>query len=260
MARRRIIGGSSGGHGDAGMMRWLLTYSDLITLLMVFFVVMYAMSKADTVKFNALKESLAVALQPDGAGASLILDHQGATLVDQGNQNASAPQSEEDFQKMINEIKAKSQEQNQMGFIVDERGLTIRFLDSSLFDLGSANLRPEAFKLLDAVGDSIKNNGRYVRVEGHTDDLPINTYQFPSNWELSAARSIAVTRYLIEKHRLDPRLLSSLGYGEYRPLYPNNAEANRAKNRRVDIVVLRTERAGGEISANSSIGPVTNSQ
>jgi chemotaxis protein MotB len=134
-------------------------------------------------------------------------------------------------------------------FVVDERGLTVRFLNSVLFDLGSATLRPEALGMLDAVGMALKNTTHYIRVEGHADNLPINTVQFPSNWELSASRSIAVTRYLINKHGADPRRLSSLGYGEFRPLYPNDSDENRARNRRVDIVVLRTERAGGEIGA-----------
>lgn len=258
MIRRRSVARSGGGHDSGGMMRWLLTYADLITLLMVFFVVMYAMSKADTAKFNALRQSLAMALQPDNAGASMMFDQQGVSMIDQASQNSNTAKDVEDFQNMINKIKAKTQDPKQVAFMVDERGLTIRFLDSSLFDIGSSQLRPDAFALLDAVGDTLKKELRYVRVEGHTDNLPIHTYQFPSNWELSADRSIAVTRYLIERHGLDPKMLSSLGYGEYRPLYPNNSEENRAKNRRVDIVVLRTEKAGGEINSSSLAGPTNN--
>jgi len=261
VARRRLVVGGGGAHDGAGMMRWLLTYSDLITLLMVFFVVLYAMSKADVEKFNALRNSLAMALQSNGAGTNVVLDHQGTSAVgDQGAQGSSSAKENEDFQAMISRIKAQVKDPNQMAFIVDERGLTIRFLDSSLFDLGSAKLRPDAYPLLDSVVDSLKRDQRYVRVEGHTDNLPISTYEFPSNWELSAARSIAVTRYLIERHQLDPRHLSSLGYGEYRPLYANDSEINRAKNRRVDVVVLRSERVGGEIGANTSPGAAIKSQ
>jgi chemotaxis protein MotB len=248
MARRRGGGaGGGGGHDAAGMMRWLLTYADLITLMMAFFVIMYAMSKADTAKFNALKSTLAMAFRTDGSAASLIYNQPGVQPVEQVA-SMDGKKEIEDFQDIIRKVQASVKDQRQVAFIVDERGLTVRFLDNILFDSGSAALRAEGHEMLDAVGTALKNSPRYVRVEGHADNLPINTVRFPSNWELSAARSIAVTRYLIDKHGADPRRLSSLGYGEFRPLYPNTSDENRAKNRRVDIVILRTERSGGEIS------------
>jgi chemotaxis protein MotB len=252
MARRRSAsGGGGGGHEAAGMMRWLLTYADLITLLMAFFVIMYAMSKADTQKFNSLRTSLAVALRADaGSANNIIFEQQGTTPVDQAMPKEGSAKEAEDFQEIIHKIQASVKDPRMVGFIVDERGLTVRFLDNVLFDLGQASLRPDAMPLLDTVGTALKGNTRYLRVEGHADNLPINTLQFPSNWELSSARSIAVTRFLIEKHGMDPRRMSSLGYGEYRPLYPNTSEENRAKNRRVDIVVLRAERSGGEIGGD----------
>lgn len=229
-------------------MRWLLTYADLITLMMAFFVIMYAMSKADEAKFNALKNSLATAFRTDGSAASIVFTQQGTQPMEQA-MSMDGNRETEDFQDIIRKIQVNLKDQKQVAFIIDERGLTVRFLDSVLFDLGRADLRGDGFALLDAVGAALKNTSRYVRVEGHADNLPINTLQFPSNWELSASRSIAVTRYLIEKHGADPRRMSSLGYGEFRPLYPNITEENRSRNRRVDIVILRVERAGGEISA-----------
>ncbi len=249
MAKRRGGGGGGGGgHDAAGMMRWLLTYADLITLMMAFFVIMYAMSKADVAKFNSLKNSLAVAFRTEGSASSLIYTQQGTQPVEQA-MSADGSRDTEDFQDIIHKVQTNVKDQKQIAFVVDERGLTIRFLDNVLFDLGQAELRQDALSMLDAVGIALKNSHRYVRVEGHADNLPINTLQFPSNWELSAARSIAVTRYLIGKHGADPRRLASLGYGEYRPLYPNTSEENRAKNRRVDVVVLRNDRSGGEISS-----------
>lgn len=252
MAKRRGGGSSGGGgHEAAGMMRWLLTYADLITLMMAFFVIMYAMSKADVNKFNALRTSLAMAFKTDGSAASMVFTQPGVQPNQQVISMDGSSRENQDFQNIIHKIQANLKDQHQVAFVVDERGLTIRFLDNVLFDLGRADLRPDALPLLDAVGASLKNTTHYIRVEGHADNLPIHTYQFPSNWELSAARSIAVTRYLIEKHDADPRRLASLGYGEFRPLYPNTTEENRAKNRRVDIVVLRTERAGGEIGTSN---------
>jgi chemotaxis protein MotB len=257
MARRRSVGGGGGGgHEAAGMMRWLLTYADLITLMMAFFVIMYAMSKADTAKFNSLKASLAVAFKTDGAGVNPVFDHQGTTPLDKVMSLDGQTQETAEFQEVVRKIQENVKDPRAVGFIVDERGLTVRFLDNVLFDLGSSELRMDSYSLLDAVGDALKNSQRYMRVEGHADNLPINTAQFPSNWELSASRSIAVTRYLIEKHGMDPRRLSSLGYGEYRPLYPNTSEENRSKNRRVDIVILRAGSSGGEINAMPSIPPV----
>jgi chemotaxis protein MotB len=249
MAKRRGVGGGGGGgHDAAGMMRWLLTYADLITLMMAFFVIMYAMSKADTAKFNALRSSLSAAFRTDGSASSLIYTEQGTQPVEQAL-SLDGSREREDFQDIIHKIQANIKDQKQVQFVIDERGLTVRFLDNVLFDLGSAALRPDSLGMLDAVGMALKNTTRYVRVEGHADNLPINTVEFPSNWELSASRSIAVTRYLISKHGADPRRLASLGYGEFRPLYPNNSDENRAKNRRVDVVVLRAEKAGGEIGA-----------
>jgi Flagellar motor protein len=252
MAKRRSAAGGGGGHDAAGMMRWLLTYSDLITLMMAFFVIMYAMSKADAAKFNVLKSSLATAFRTDGASASLIYTQPGTQPVEQVA-SLDGSKDLEDFQDIIHKVQANINDQRQVAFVIDERGLTVRFLDNVLFDIGAAEVRPDAKGMLDAVGAALKNTPRYVRVEGHADDLPINTVQFPSNWELSAARSIAVTRYLIDNHGVDPGHLASLGYGEFRPLYPNTSDENRAKNRRVDIVILRTERAGGEISAMEPI-------
>lgn len=250
MAKRRggSGGAGGGGHDAAGMMRWLLTYADLITLMMAFFVIMYAMSKADVTKFNALRASLAMAFRTEGAASSMVFTAPGTQATDPAV-SLDASREMEDFQDIIRKVQANLKDQQQVAFIVDERGLTVRFLDNVLFDLGRAELRPDATALLDSVGGALKNTPRFVRVEGHADNLPINTVQFPSNWELSAARSIAVTRYLIEKHGADPRRLASLGYGEFRPLYSNTTEENRSKNRRVDIVILRTGRSGGEISS-----------
>ena len=245
MAQRRGRGKS---HGDGSHERWLLTYSDLITLLMVFFVVMYAMSTSDTKKFNALKSSLQSALKTDGAGTNMIMEYSGERPISKPVQLDQVKDEMTEFRDIIQKLQANIADPKNVAIFIDERGLTIRFLDSVLFDLGSGELRGGALPLLDAVGTVLKSSNHFTRVEGHADNLPINTMQFPSNWELSSARSIAVTRYLIQTHGLDPHRLSSLGYGEYHPLYPNSSEENRAKNRRVDIVILRSERSGGEVA------------
>jgi len=121
---------------------------------------------------------------------------------------------------------------------INERGLVIHIVESSLFESGQAVLKPEALSVLDKIAAEIKDLPNQVRVEGHTDDRPIATTRFPSNWELSSARATSVVRYLIGRYAFSPEKLSALGFGEYRPIAPNTSEENRAKNRRVDIVVL----------------------
>lgn len=241
--RRASRSSRNGGHDSAGGMRWLLTYADLITLLMVFFVVLYAMSSVEQKKFEALKGSLQAALNAAG-GSSAVLPYDGEKMIPMAKTEDSLNDADA-LKEMMQQIQQNAKNPNQVSFQMDERGLTIRFLDNILFDSGRAELRPESSPMLDAVVKAVKTSSNYVRVEGHADNLPIHTVQFPSNWELSSARSIAVTRYFIQ-HQVDPRRLSSLGYGEYRPLYANDSEEHRAKNRRVDIIILRTEKSGAE--------------
>jgi chemotaxis protein MotB len=134
---------------------------------------------------------------------------------------------------------------------ITERGLVVSLASSAFFDAGEAALRPEAIALMRTVAWTLKNSGRQIMIEGHTDDTPIHTYQFPSNWELSTARATAVVRYLVEAYKLPPERLSAAGYGEYKPLVGNTSPENRAKNRRVDIVILssrvRGQRPAGQL-------------
>ena len=104
---------------------------------------------------------------------------------------------------------------------LEERGLVVRFLDSVLFDLGSAELREDALEILASVVEVLKGLPNHIRAEGHTDDLPINTYRYPSNWELSSARATSVIRALLESYPFPPAQLGVAGYGEYRPIAPN---------------------------------------
>jgi chemotaxis protein MotB len=121
----------------------------------------------------------------------------------------------------------------------ESEGIVLSFQDTVLFDLGSANLRPEAENVIDKVTAVMAKSPFKLRVEGNTDDLPINTAQFPSNWDLSVARATSVVRMMIKDPNMDPGRLSIMGYGEYRPVAPNDSPENRQLNRRVDIVILQ---------------------
>ena len=114
----------------------------------------------------------------------------------------------------------------------------MRLSDRALFDVGVASVSPQAFPLLKKVGAIIAETRYEVRVEGHTDDVPISTVQFPSNWELSTARAVNVLRYFIETYQVPRDRLAAEGFGEFQPLVPNSSSENRAKNRRVEIIFL----------------------
>ena len=131
--------------------------------------------------------------------------------------------------------------QDKINAAMDNRGLVIRISESAFFDPGSADLKLEAQKVLDVIDTLLKEIPNHVRIEGHTDNIPIKTDKFPSNWELSVNRATVCVRYLIEQHRYPPEKISALGYGEYRPIADNGNVVGRAKNRRVDIVVLSAE-------------------
>jgi len=232
--------------GKSNLERWLLTYSDLITLLMIFFVVMYSLSSINARKFQAIAMSLASAM---GGGRS-VLNQPGASIAGV----SGGPTDEFDAAKEMAEINDLERirlelqnfiDQNGLGgkvtVKVEERGVVLSFQDVALFPLGSADLTPNAREMIGKIGRILAKTSQYLRVEGHTDNLPINTRQYPSNWELSVARATSVVQELIRVVNITPERLSATGYGEYRPRAPNDSDEHRQQNRRVDIVVLKSK-------------------
>jgi len=222
---------SDGGHEN--LERWLLTYADLITLLLAFFIVMYSMSRIDAKRFGKMAEALNGVLK----GGTTVFENltedevlKGHGLLKLGDLNMIQKQIEEKFDAM--------QRQEDVQTEITERGLVVHIMESALFREGSASLEPKAIDVLNIIYDKIAPLPNHVRIEGHTDDRSINTPLFPSNWELSTARATQVVRYFIDNYGLPPDKISALGYGEFRPVRPNNSIENRAKNRRVDIVIL----------------------
>jgi chemotaxis protein MotB len=215
--------------------RWLLTYADLITLLLAFFIVMYSMSQIDAKKFGKVSQALSGALR--GGPSVLRYPEQttktGSGLLELGNLRMIQQKIEDKFKNLPEKASVQTE--------ITERGLVIHIMESVLFREGSAQLEPRALEILDRVSDVIRDRPNHIRIEGHTDDRPINTPVYPSNWELSSARATEVVRYYIDQHAIAPDRISALGYGEYRPIRPNNSIENRAANRRVDIVVLTME-------------------
>ena len=213
--------------------RWLLTYADMITLLLAFFVVMYSMSQVDAKRFGKMAEALGGILK----GGSSVLDKYseeqfkvGHGLLKLGNLRMIQLQVEKKFEELGRSEDIQTE--------VTERGLVVHVVESALFMPGTADLQLKSMEVLDLIYDKIKNAPNHIRVEGHTDDRSINTIRYPSNWELSSARATEVVRYFIDNYNVPPGKISALGYGQYRPVKPNNSLENRARNRRVDIVLL----------------------
>lgn len=227
--------------------RWLLTYSDLITLLLIFFIILYTISKQDEAKFQTMAESLNSALTGSkeiigkSPGPVPIQGYEGLNLEQVKTEAAEAKKMKEIKQK-LEELAKKEGLQSSMTVNIEERGIVIRIVDQVLFNSGYADLTPQANNILLGIGKILSTNkDQYIRIEGHTDNVPISNSNFASNWELSAARATNVLRLFADKVGIDSRLLSEIGYGEYRPVADNKTDAGRSKNRRVEIVILSSK-------------------
>lgn len=216
--------------------RWMVTFTDLTMLVLVFFVLLFAMSQIDLLKFKAIAESYANRKILDFYPSLVPGDEEGAgdeLLPDEG-----IPLSLEDFVEYIREYLEDKGLEELIVANRTERGAVIVLQEQVLFETGEAEIKEEATDFLDKVGEALKNLPNMVKVEGHTDNRPINTYRYPSNWELSTARSSSVIRYLTEKHGLDSKRFIAVGYGDTRPVAPNTSPENWQKNRRVEIVIM----------------------
>ncbi len=218
----------------------MATYGDLITQILIFFVLLFSFSNVDRDKFTAAMLSLQGSLGIIDGGMTL----QEGDLMEQGEigEIMISVQEQREFELLHERVEEIISEDDLNGIQVnlDERGLVIRFVEGVLFDSGKADIKNEARAILDKIAPLLIDTHRHIRIEGHTDNLPINTREFPSNWELSTARAVNVVKYFIEKHNFSPYILSAAGYGEYRPIAPNDSDKNRALNRRVDIIILKS--------------------
>jgi len=157
-------------------------------------------------------------------------------------QSADIIDKEDDLAQIYADIESIRRElrlKEKIDLDLSEKGLLVRISDTALFDVGVAHLSKDAIPLMKEIARVISNIPYPVRIEGHTDNIPIHTHRFPSNWELSTARAIGVLRYLIEKEQLSSERLFAVGFGEYRPAFPNDTSEHRARNRRVEIVIDR---------------------
>jgi chemotaxis protein MotB len=212
--------------------RWLISYADFMTLLFAFFATMYAISTVDETKLSRVALGLTEAF--DAKAASPQLDNAvlpgSAALLDQAQEHARA---------IFERDMAEDLRSGRVELLQDDRGLILSIPEASAFEAGSADLSDGAIEAIGRLARSLRELDSALLIEGHTDNVPIHTPRFSSNWELSTARATAVVRWLVEDGALPPERLSVAGYGEYRPRVPNESPQARARNRRVDIVVLR---------------------
>lgn len=221
--------------------RWLLTYSDLITLLMIFFVILYSSSNVDAQKYKALSQSFSVVF---GGGKSIIGTSNNGSIADNIAPIDTKLVEQETIQTLKSEVdnylKDNKLDSN-VSTVIEERGLVIRLNDSLFFDSGKTELKQESIIKLKEIGSFLSKTNNYIRVEGSTDNVPISNAHFSSNWQLSVIRATNVVELLINDCKIPPNKLSAIGYGEFRPVASNSTEEGRAKNRRVDIVILNSK-------------------
>lgn len=254
--------------------RWLISYADFITLLFAFFVVMYSISSVNEGKYRVLSDTLVSAfnkspktLQPiqvgqDGiSGEPSILDPERATggqaspmdLFQQSNNLAAI---ENDFQQALMPLIEK----DLIDIKRDENWVEIEINTSLLYASGSADLEDEALPILQRLAEILQRYPNTIQVEGFTDNLPINTYIYPSNWELSAARAASVV-HLFMNEGVEPDRMAAIGYGEYRPIADNATPEGRRKNRRVVLVIMSDNTVRRTLGSNAGSGssPATTS-
>lgn len=231
--------------------RWLVSYADFITLLLAVFAVMYALSQVNEGKYRVLAGSLISAIDKErGRPDNLIVANEPAPpplvpIEDPAAKRASRLgeaqlRQQEKMRIIARDIMAAFAhlvKDGQVRVSQSERGVRVEINASALFPLGEATLQADSIIALNAVGQVLKNGEQAIHVEGHTDDKPIVTPKFPSNWELSAMRASSVVRLLIE-NGVHATRLTAVGYGENRPVEPNNTEEGRARNRRVTLTIL----------------------
>lgn len=251
-----------------GSPAWMTTYGDMVTLLLCFFVLLFAMSEVDVQKFEAVIRSF--------QGSLGVLD--GGQILDEGNlqdrylndywmdiyevstedEELEEDPLESEFAELIERLEIYLEEEGLEASVLiseERRGLVLRFQDDVLFDPGMSELKPGAMQILDFFARLITDEefeDKFLRVEGHTDNVDSRPMH-ETNWELSVERAVSAGRYLIEEHDINPERVSMAGYSEYHPIASNMTPEGRAQNRRVDIVVLSSRLEDGIDSNNDPL-------
>jgi len=240
-----------------GAPSWMVTYSDMVTLILVFFILLFAMSQIDKAKFEAVTDSFRNRMIFEFAPSIIPMDHS----TDNSHQEQ---QTEDDLLKELKQQRKEmaSRKKEKQGDTLDklmidvqsylkknkltnvisatrtDRGVELILQERILFESGDADILNSGKPFLEKIRKMLEKIPNYVRVEGHTDNRPISNFRYPSNWELSGARASSVIRFMLLEKQLGNHRFSSVGYGDTRPLVSNTSPENWRKNRRVEIVIL----------------------
>lgn len=220
---------------DINTNAWMDTYADTITLLLTFFILLYSMSSTDNEKLKVI----AAALKGEITGIPTKLEDTPDALEGVLEQGIGLKNPYDALVEQVQDIINESGLTESIKIREEDTGVVLQLSESILFDTGRADLKPESTKVLDIISKLIPSIQNDIMVQGHTDNVPINSSTYKSNWELSTQRAVCVVKYFIENKGLDPTRFSATGYGEYKPLVDNTTAENRAINRRVDILIVQ---------------------
>lgn len=232
-------------HEEEGGEAWLLPYSDLMTLLLAVFIVLFASSQIDQEKAQQISNEFSESMMSKSYTASKMEGQDSASKESSG----SAKSEKEQMEKLKAELDAKLKSKNMTASVktnIDDRGLIISLSNAIVFESGSAEIKKENEDTLLEIARMVSITDHYVRIEGHTDNVPMSSDLYPSNWDLSTARAANVVRLFVNKANALPENLIAVGYGEYRPVADNSTEKGRAQNRRIDIIVMSEKYSGME--------------
>jgi chemotaxis protein MotB len=220
-----------------GAPAYMTTWGDMCTLLLCFFVMLLAMSTIDPAKFNVAASSFQNALSGVLESYPSVMITKDILIPRLGGDEQNKRMAVDAAQRIKEAVKKEGLE-DAVKVKVTESGIAVKLSDPIGFDLGESEIKPELIPTLKSICEIVNSlPTTQIRVEGHTDDLPIRSYKFPSNWELSSSRALNVVKFMASDGRIEPSRLSAIGYGEYRPLVPNTSDENRKMNRRIEIFV-----------------------
>ena len=235
MSKRRQKNGASDGESGPG---WEIVYSGFILILLCFFIMLCSFSTMEETKVMRFVRSFsnAVSIFPSG-----VKFESGSVTLPESPGMVGARSELAQLFEHLELLSDRFNLKDEIKVFFAKEGLVMRLSELTLFESGVAKISPEAHPLLEKIGAIISQTNYLIRIEGHTDNVPIQTFLFPSNWELSTARAVNVLRYLIDQHQIDSRRLSAEGFAEFQPLADNDTTENRAKNRRVEVIFMQPD-------------------
>lgn len=226
---------------------WLVPYADVLTLLLALFIVLFASSSVDANKFKQMS-NVFNAIFDSGSGVTenqspANTENPSQTTESQKEQNSKLGKKEKEelakIQQKVNQYIQQKQLQNRLGTSLTDDGLLVTIRDNVLFQSGSADIRPEDRIIAKEISDLlVMDPARSIVISGHSDNIPIQTYQFDSNWDLSVMRAVNFMKIMLENEKLNPEWFSAKGYGEFKPVASNATDKGRAQNRRVEILIM----------------------